>query len=33
MSRRGFNYWKKYLEAFVDQQQSKAHRAAITYNP
>ena len=27
----GFNYWKKALEAFVDHQQSKVHRAAITY--
>ena len=28
---KGFNNWKKALEAFVDHQQSKAHRAAITY--
>ena len=28
---KGFNNWKKALEVFVDQQQSKAHRAAITY--
>ena len=27
----GFNNWKKDLEAFLDHQQSKAHRAAITY--
>ena len=27
----GFNNWKKVLEAFVDHQQPKAHRAAITY--
>ena len=27
----GFNNWKKTLEAFVDHQRSKAHRAAITY--
>ena len=26
-----FNNWKKALEAFVDHQKSKAHRAAITY--
>ena len=26
-----FNNWKKALEAFVDHQQSKAHRAAINY--
>ena len=26
-----FNNWKKALESFVDHQQSKAHRAAITY--
>ena len=26
----GFNNWKKVLEAFVDHQQSRAHRAAIT---
>ena len=26
---KGFNNWKKALEAFVDHQQSKAHRAAI----
>ena len=26
-----FNNWKKALEVFVDHQQSKAHRAAITY--
>ena len=30
---KGFNNWKKALEAFVDHQQSKAHRAAITYDP
>ena len=29
--RKGFNYWKKALEVFVDHQQSKAYRAAITY--
>ena len=28
---KGFNNWKKALEAFADHQQSKAHRAAITY--
>ena len=28
---KGFNNWRKFLEAFVDYQQSKAHRAAITY--
>ena len=28
---KGFNNWKKALEAFVDHQQSKAHTAAITY--
>ena len=28
---KGFNNWKKAFEAFVDHQQSKAHRAAITY--
>ena len=28
---KGFNNWKKALEAFVDHQQSKAHRAAIPY--
>ena len=28
---KGFNNWKKALEAFVDHQQSKAHRATITY--
>ena len=28
---KGFNNWKKALEAFVDHQQSKAHRAATTY--
>ena len=28
---KGFNNWKKAIEAFVDHQQSKAHRAAITY--
>ena len=28
---KGFNNWKKALEAFGDQQQYKAHRAAITY--
>ena len=28
---KGFNNWKKALEAFVDHQQSKARRAAITY--
>ena len=28
---KGSNDWKKALEAFVDHQQSKAHRAAITY--
>ena len=28
---KGFNNWKKALEAFVDHQQSKAHRAAIAY--
>ena len=28
---KGFNNWKKALEAFVDHQQSKVHRAAITY--
>ena len=28
---KGFNNWKKALEAFVDHQQSKAHRAAINY--
>ena len=28
---KGFNNWKKSLEAFVDHQQSKAHRAANTY--
>ena len=28
---KGFNNWKKALEAFVDHQQFKAHRAAITY--
>ena len=26
---KGFNNWKKALEAFFDQQQSKAHRAVI----
>ena len=28
---KGFNNWKKPLEAFVYHQKSKAHRAAITY--
>ena len=28
---KGFNNWKKPLESFVYHQQSKAHRAAITY--
>ena len=28
---KGFNDWKKALEAFVDYQQSKARRVAITY--
>ena len=28
---KGFNNWKKALEAFADHQQFKAHRAAITY--
>ena len=28
---KGFNNWKKALEAFVHHQQSKAHRTAITY--
>ena len=28
---KGFNNWKKAPEAFVDYQQSKAHRPAITY--
>ena len=28
---KGFNNWKKALEAFVDRQQSKAHKATITY--
>ena len=28
---KGINNWKKALEAFVDLQQSKAHRASITY--
>ena len=28
---KGFNNWKKALKAFVDRQQSKAHRATITY--
>ena len=28
---KGFNNWKKALEALVDHQQSKAHRAASTY--
>ena len=28
---KGFNNWKKALEALFDHQQSKAHRAAITY--
>ena len=28
---KGFNNWKKALDAFVDHQQSKAHRAVITY--
>ena len=28
---KGLSNWKKTLEAFVDYQQSKAHRAAITY--
>ena len=28
---KGFNNWKKALEAFADHQKSKAHRAAITY--
>ena len=28
---KGFNNWKKALEAFIDHQQSKAHKAAITY--
>ena len=28
---KGFNIWKKALKAFVDHQQSNAHRAAITY--
>ena len=28
---KGFNNWEKALEAFVDHQQSKAQRAAITY--
>ena len=28
---KGLNDWKKALEAFVDHQQSKVHRAAITY--
>ena len=28
---KGFNNWKKTLEAFVDHQQSKAHRAVVTY--
>ena len=28
---KGFNNWKKALEAFVDHQQSKAHRAGIAY--
>ena len=27
---KGFNNWKKALEAFVDHQQPKAHRSAIT---
>ena len=27
---KGFNNWKKALEAFVDHQKSKAYRAAIT---
>ena len=27
----GFKNWKKALKAFVHHQQSKAHRAAITY--
>ena len=26
---KGFNNWKKALEAFFDHQQSKAHRAVI----
>ena len=26
-----FNNWKRALEVFVDHQESKAHRAAITY--
>ena len=30
---KGFNNWNKALEAIVDHQQSKAHRAAITYEP
>ena len=29
--KKGFNNWKKALEAFVDQQQSKAQRVAITH--
>ena len=28
---KGFSNWKKALETFVDHQQSKTHRAAITY--
>ena len=28
---KGFNNWKKAFEAFLDDQQSKAHRDAITY--
>ena len=28
---KGFNNWKKALEAFFDNQHSNAHRAAITY--
>ena len=28
---KGFNKWKKAPEAFVHHQQSKEHRAAITY--
>ena len=28
---KGFNNWKKAVEPFADHQQSKANRAAITY--
>ena len=29
--RKGFDNWKKALEAFIDHQQSKARRAVVTY--